>query len=181
MPNYLYKTNTADKTLSTEKHMEFVDAGLNTNLPFAPVSGKFPGRMAEILIFFDISAGKIGEELAKVAEYAHRNNLPFPAIDFTDIDKKTISIFKGEHNTVIYMPRISDQQLWAENKHKPEFQDYKLDNFDLNLVTNHGFAATQHFQYSLPHSTILMNQAEFNLHVNEDKIWETIEWHINKK
>ena len=45
---------------------------------------------ADIIIIVDISAGQIGDELKKVINYAQKNKLPFPPIDLTDIDKKTI-------------------------------------------------------------------------------------------
>ena len=181
VPNYMYKMDatTTDKKILKEKHMEFVDGGLLRNVPVDPVI------KADIIIIVDISAGEIGGELKKVINYAQKNKLPFPAIDLTDIDKRTMSIFKDEDNkntpTVIYMPRISDKQLWNECKNKPEFKDYNLSGFNLDYETNHGVAQTQCFQYTKTHSTKLMNQAEFNFHVNEDKIWETIEWVMNKK
>ena len=184
VPNYMYKmntniTDTIDKKLLEEKHMEFVDGGLKCNLPIDPVIG------ADIIIIVDISAGQIGDELKKVINYAQKNKLPFPPIDLTDIDKKTISIFTDEHNkkapAVIYMPRISDKQLWDKCKNKPEFENYNLSGFSLDYETNHGVAQTQCFQYTKTHSTKLMNQAEFNIHVNEDKIWNTIEWVMKNK
>jgi hypothetical protein len=79
------------------------------------------------------------------------------------------------------MPRISDPALWEQYKDKPEFKDYNLSGFDLDYETNNGFAATKNFQYTIPNSTLLMNQAEFNLHTSEDKIWQAIEWKINQK
>jgi len=187
LPNYLYKTNhkTHDQTLRTDKTMIRVDAGLHCNLPFAPLSGICSERIADILIVVDISAGEIGSELKKVVDYAKTHNLPFPTIDFTNINKRTISIFKDENNktipTVIYMPRISDPALWEINKDNPEFKNYNLSGFDLDHETNDGFAKTIHFHYTLENSTMLMNQASFNFHVNEDKIWEEIKWKVNQK
>jgi len=187
LPNFLYNTNhkTHDQTLITDKIMIRVDAGLHCNLPFAPVSGICPERTADILIFIDISAGEIGSELKKVVDYAKTHNLPFPTINFTDINKKTINIFKDENDktipTVIYMPRISDQALWEAHKDNPEFKNYNLSGFDLDHETNDGFAKTIHFHYTLENSTLLMNQASFNFHVNEDKILKEIEWKIKQK
>jgi hypothetical protein len=187
VPNYMYKMeNITDPTLSPDKYMNFVDAGLECNLPYPPVSGVCSERTPEILIFLDASAGEnIGNELIKVATYAKDHNLLFPNIDVENIGKKTMSIFKDENNTnvpvVIYMPRISDKDLWEQHKSEPEFADYNLSNFDLHYETNNGFAKTQEFEYTPEHSTLVMNQTEFNMLVNKDKIIETIQWCIDRK
>lgn len=185
IPNYMYKMeNIKDVTLIKEKEMMLVDAGLDINLPYPPVSGICPERKADILIFLDASAGQIGEEFQKVVDYAQLHNLPFPKIDFENIDKKTINIFKDEHDknipVVIYMPRISDNALWEINKSKSEFADYNLSGFDLDYQTKEGYCATQHFQYLPEHSQLVTNQTEFNMLVNKDKIIETIRWWINR-
>jgi phospholipase A2 len=172
VPNYMYNMNDlTDAPLSKEEYLEFVDSGLEINLPYPPVSGMCVERAPEILIFLDASAGHIGNELQRVAAYAQKHNLPFPTIDFTDIDQKTITIFKDEHNpkapVVIYMPRISDET------HKP--------TFDLDKETNDGFAKTHEFQYSHEHSELVMKQTEFNMITNKDKIIEAITWVIDRK
>jgi len=185
LPNYKYQMDIptiTDKTLLEDKNMIRVDAGLANNLPFAPVSGICAERSPDILIFNDVSAGKIGKVFKKVINYALKHNIPVPDdIDVTTIGKETISIFKKNDKVFIYMPRISDQALWEQCKDKPEFKHYNLSGFDLDYETNHGFAASKNFQYTIPHSTLLMNQAEFNLHTSEDKIWQAIEWKINQK
>jgi phospholipase A2 len=171
VPNYIYKmVDVNDAILPKEKHMKFVDAGLEFNLPYPPVSGICQKRAPEILIFLDASKGEhMGSQLKKVAEYAQKHNRPFPNIDVENIDKKTINIFKDENNKeapiVIYMPAISDNNS----------------SFDLHYETNHGFADTKNFQYTPEHSTLVMNQTEFNMLVNKDKIIETINWCIDRK
>ncbi len=186
VPNYMYKmNNVADKTITTNKYMDFVDSGLEINLPYPPISGICAERAPEILIFLDSSAGPVGEQLQKVAAYAQKYTLPFPTIDYTDIDKKTISIFKDESNpqapVVIYMPRISDKDLWEKNRSKPEFAQFNLSDFDLDKETSDGYCKTQEFQYTPEHSELVMNQTEFNMLVNRDKIIETIKWCIDRK
>lgn len=181
----MYKMdNIADTTLPTEKYMKFVDAGPEINLPYPPVSGICSERTADILIFLDASAGQIGSELQNVADYAQKHHLPFPTINYDDIDKKTISVFKDENSTttpvVIYMPRISDQKLWEENRSKPEFAHYNLSGFDLDYETNNGYCQTECFQYTPEHSDLVMNQTEFNMLVNKDAIIREINWVIDK-
>jgi phospholipase A2 len=184
--NYMYKMNDIkDTTLSTTKHMKFVDAGLEINLPYLPVSGICSERTPDILIFLDASAGHVGGVLQKVVNCAQKYNRPFPNIDFTDIDKKTISIFKDEHNKkvplILYMPRISDEKLWQANKDKPEFAGYNLTGFDLDKETNDGFCETINFQYSPEHSKLVVDQTEFNMRVNKDVIIQEINQWIDKQ
>jgi len=186
VPNYMRgMKDIKDATLIEEKYLQFVDAGLEINLPYHPVSGICSERKGDILIFLDASAGPVGEQLQNVANYAQNHSLPFPTIDFENIDKKTISIFKDEHNKgtpiVIYMPRISDPELWQKYESDPEFAHYQLDNFDLDHETNNGFAKTQEFQYKPEHSDAVMNQTEFNMRVNQDIIKEAINWWIDRK
>ena len=167
------------------KYIGLVDAGLDFNLPYPPVSGLCPNRKADVLIFCDASAGKVGNELKKTVDYAHKHNLPFPAIDFCDIDTKTISIFKDEHNpaapVVIYMPRISDQKLWECNKHNNEFVNFNLDNLNLDTETNEGFAQTIHFQYEPENTLKVIHQAEFNMRVNQAALCQALAWAIERK
>ncbi|HSC24828.1 MAG TPA: hypothetical protein VLB80_01255 [Candidatus Babeliales bacterium] len=184
--NYMYKMENLDNTgLSKKKHLKLVDAGLTCNLPYLPVSGICKERAPEILFFLDASAGHIGGELHKVAMDAKKHNLHFPEIDLTDIDKKTISIFKDEKNTnapvVIYMPRISDKELWEKNKTNSEFKNYQLSGFDLNHETDHGFCATKHFHYTPEHSSQVMDQTMFNMITSKQAIIDTLNWVIDRK
>lgn len=180
--NYTYKMNPEKKG---PKNKSFVDAGLDHNNPVSPVIGLCPERKADILIICDASAGDIGKEMKKVVDYAQKHNLPFPTINFEKINKKTISVFKDKNNpnvpTVIYLPRISDQQLWENNKSNPQFSKYNLSEFDLSEETNNGFAATRHFQYDPRDSQKVIAQTKFNMHVNQAKIIKTINWAIDRK
>ena len=183
--NYMRDMNDIqDTTLTPEKYMFFVDAGLEINLPYPPISGICPERKADIIILLDASAGQIGDELIKISDYAQTHNLPFPSIDFNNIDKKTISIFKDEKDSskpiVIYMPRISDKALWETYKLNPEFAQYNLSGFDLDYETNEGFCETQHFQYTPENSALVMNQTEFNMLVNKNIIIEAINSWIDR-
>ena len=180
VPNYMYKMeNVHDHNLSQEKNLMLVDAGLSgLNLPLPAVAH------ADILIFLDASGGRIGKQLQRAATYAHNHNLPFPSIDSNTLGQKTFSIFKDEENSsapvVMYLPRISDPVLWEENRNKEDFGHYNLSNFNLDYETNHGFAKTEHFQYTPEHSTLVMNQTEFNMRVNKDNIINAIEEWIIK-
>lgn len=199
IPNYMHGMNSNNKqiTLPEKDHIKFVDAGLSRlNLPYPVVSGICPERKADILIFFDASGGQVGKQLKRVAEYALRHKLPFPKIDLTDVDKKTVSIFKDEHNPlaplVIYMPRISNHELWNANKEKEKFAkynisynidgiDYNPSNFDIHEQTEKGFCETQHFQYTHKQSSLVTNQTEINALLSEEEIKQAINWYINQQ
>lgn len=186
VPNYMYKMdNIADQTLPAQEYMNFVDAGLEFNLPYPPVSGVCAERAPEILIFLDASGGKSGKQLKKVAKYAKEHNLPFPAIESDLLGTETCTVFKDENNpdapVVIYLARISDKNLWEKHKSDPEFAGYNLSGFDLDYETNNGYCETINFQYTPEHSELVMNQTQFNMLVNKDKIIETIKWCIDRK
>ncbi len=163
--------------------MRRVDAGTDFNLPLPPVDGS--RRKADVIIICDASADTIGEQLQKTDAYMKRNNRPFPTIDYTDIDKKTISIFKENDPavpTVIYMPRISDQDLLKQHLSDPQFARYEhLVGFDLEYETNHGFAQTIHFQYKKADALRVIDQMEFNVRVNQAAIMQALKFAIEKK
>lgn len=178
VPNYTYKLD--EHKLHESKTQSFVDAGTAFNIPTPAIHD------ANIMIICDASAGKIGNELEKAMEYMHNNKLPFPKINFDNIDKKTISIFKEEDPNVpvvIYLPRISDKNLWEKHKSNPKYAHYDLDGFDFEYETNHkdGFAQTIHFQYEPENAQKIMDQMEFNIRVNEAKIIKAIEFAVNRK
>lgn len=176
----------AYERLETRTALKLVDAALAFNLPYPPVSGERPERKADVLFFLD-SSGGIPGELKKVEKYARDHGLKFPVIDYTDMDKKTISIFKDETDlsvpVVIYMPRISDAQLWQENKMKPEFSQYStIEGFNMEACTNEGgVCKTLNLEYTEAEAKQVMDQMEFNMVVNKDKIIETLNWVIDRQ
>jgi phospholipase A2 len=186
VPNFMFGLQGTD--VSKNKNLKLVDAGLECNLPYLPVSGERAERKQDVLIFFDFSKSKIPSALKKAEEYARVRNLKFPKIDYTDIEIKTISIFKDEQDlavpVVIYMPRISDAQLWQEKKKDPRYKKYlKINNFNFEQCTQIGFCNTTNFQYTRNQSQQVMDQMEFNVVVNKDKIIDAIRWVVegNKK
>ena len=134
----------------------------------------------------DASAGSIPSALKKAEEYARKRGLKFPVINYTDLDKKTFSVFKDETDSsvpvVIYMPRVSDAQLWQENKLKPELSQYsKIEGFNMETCINEGGVCnTFNFEYTEQQAQLVMDQMEFNMVVNKDKIIEALNWVIDR-
>jgi hypothetical protein len=172
--------------LETRDTLKLVDAGLTFNLPYPPVSGERAERKADVLIMLDASAGQIPNELRKVEQYARKRGLKFPPIDYTDLDKKTIAVFKDPNDStvpvVIYMPRISDAQMWAQNKVKPELSQYDIvEGFNMEACTNEtGVCDTFNFEYTQQQAKQVMDQMEFNMVANKDTLIEAINWVIDR-
>jgi phospholipase A2 len=180
--NFMIGMDTND-SLQYNKLLKVVDAGIECNLPYIPLSGEREGRKQDILIVFDFSQ-KIPTALREVEDYARMKNLKFPTIDYTDIHKKTISIFMDQTDpevpVVIYMPRISDYELWKEKKRESRYKKYHdIECFNFDYCIQFGPCYTTNFNYSLFESKQVMDQMEFNVVANQDKIVEAIKWVID--
>ena len=94
-----------------------VDAGLDCNLPFAPLLR--PERGVDIIIVADASSDlAAASELQCGQEYAQKNNLVFPPIDYTDISLSTVSIFtdlEKKAPSILYMPLIKNSNYTSFN------------------------------------------------------------------
>jgi len=182
LPNYAY--NMEGQENAHEKRLKLADGGLAENIPFAQAM-QCEGRQPDIMIIFDASAGIMGEELKKMGQYARDHNIPCPPIDYTQVGQKTMSIFKDPSNpkapVIIYMPRISDPELWKKHKAHAMCSQFNLDNLDLEHETNNGWAKTEHFCYTPDHSTQVINQATFNVWANRKEIFKTIQEVIEER
>lgn len=168
-------------------YLRLVDAGLDFNLPYPPVSGQRPERKADIIIFLDASKSVTqGAQLRKVQNYAQSHGLKFPPIDYTAIDTRTISVFKDENDldtpVIIYMPRITDQKLWNANKDRTEFTRYAkaLTDFDVEHCMK-AHCSTFNFTYTADQARQLTYVTEFNMKVNKNEILNAIRWVIARK
>lgn len=182
--NFMY--GLANQELTARETIKFVDAGVDFNLPYPPVSGERPERKADIMFFLDFSGGSLIYSLKKTEEYARRKGLKFPTIDYSQVEQKSMSIFRDPTDpsvpVVIYLPRVSEKGLWDKYKSNPQFSHYSsIADFDFTAETNGGFADTPQFQYSRRQSEKLIDQMEFNMLVNRDKIIEVINSVIDRK
>ncbi|HLC07374.1 MAG TPA: hypothetical protein VJJ26_04250 [Candidatus Babeliales bacterium] len=184
--NFMY--GIPNQELQSRPTIKFVDAGIDFNLPYPPVSGERPERKADIMLFLDFSGGSLLYSLKKTEEYARRKGLKFPKIDYTDVEKKALSVFKDPSDpsvpVVIYLPRISDAALWSANKSNPAFKSYSsIEGFNFDECTNKsgGDCGTLRFMYPKNDSQLLIDQMEFNMMVHKDQIMEMINWVIDQK
>ena len=174
--------------IKNDKNMRLVDAGLAFNLPYPPVSGDRSERVADIMIFLDASKDIASHiELLDVEAYARRQGHKFPNIDYAEIDKRVISVFKDENDpsvpVVIYMPRINDPSLLDKYNKAPEFkipQGYRAD-FNVETCVKDEFCGTLNFVYSAEQAYQLTAVTEFNMHASKQVIIDAINWVIDHK
>ena len=177
-----------DNPLTDQWYIQLSDAGIDFNLPYPPISGERPERKADIIIFMDASAGDPLEELRKVEKYAQRKKLKFPVIDYTDLNKKVIGVFKDEKDpevpVVIYMMRIQDNELWKKNRILPGYKMYQpyLDTFMLEECLQKGNPCnTFNFNYTPEQALSLTSLGEFNVRVSIETILDAIKGAIERK
>lgn len=168
-----------DRLFKDLKVTDMVDAGINCNLPYVPVSGMRTERKADVIIFIDASAGNIGDELKKVESYAHWHGLSFPTIDYDQIGKHAVSVFKDIQKSdapiVIYVPRIVDESLLAA--HHDDMPDlYQcLHLFDVEKCILKESCNTFNFSYSPDQADKLSALGEFNAMMCKDLVLKAIE------
>jgi len=175
--------------IKDKKVIKLVDAGIEFNLPYPPISGeRSEERKADVIIFLDYS-GDItsSQELKKCEDYARNKGLKFPIINYAGLAERAASVFKNENDSevpvVIYLPLIKDTLLWQKYRNKPGFEQFQkyLDTFDPVECEEKDFCSTFNFQYNPEQAEQLSAQTEFNLKASMDKIVEAINWAVDYK
>lgn len=155
----------------TLTNLKFVDAGINCNLPYPPVSGQRPDRLMDIIIIADASLD-VGDELKIVEEYAHTHGLKFPKITYDTISKQAVSIFKDDTDAtvpiVIYIPRIVDESLLSTYRNDPLYE--YLHGFDIEECVAKESCNTFNFFYSKIESRRMTALGEFNMKMAQDAL-----------
>lgn len=152
------------------KRLTFVDAGVDGNLPFPPVLRK--ERKIDIILAMDFSEGvKKSNTLKKAEAYAKKYNLKFPKIDYTNVAKNLISVFKDENDpsvpTIIYVPLIKNESY--------------SQTFDPEKETSLGYCSSANFAYSGKQFEELIGLPEFTLIEQKNVIINTIKEAISSK
>ncbi len=137
---------------SQQKILTLIDAGLDFNIPMPPLLRT--EREIDIIIVFDNSYYiQNAPALIGAQNYAKKKNLPFPAIEIKDIDKKVCSVFKDATNPqtpiIIYMPLI-------QNEHYSK-------NFDPAKCILKSYCATENFTYNAKQMMELSSLTEYSV------------------
>ena len=169
------------------RDMKLVDAGVSFSDPIFVTYRRPPHGEAPDVIFI-LAAGSANDETLHDAEaYARRNDLPFPEIDYTDLEKHAMTTFGNALDLkiplVIFMPRIIDTQLLAQYAHDPALGDYaqQLQSFDIEQEVKTGFAHTFNFNYTRKQAELLMHLTEFNMRAVAQRIKDILEVRISAK
>lgn len=178
----------------TKKDIILVDAGIDFNLPLPPLLRS--ERNIDIIFVLDASGSVTGgEELVRAEQYAKKNNLKFPKIDYSRIDKFAVNIFGLENNDhevpiIVYMPRINPllnmkaheiQNLKLTLTHKDAQLIDKLKSFDPDKCSDSSFCSTYNFAYTSEQFDLLSNMTYLNMVMNKDKIHNAIKLAFNRK
>ena len=177
-----------NRSICKQKNLYACDAGIDFNLGYPAVSGQHLKRKADVIVFVDASTTLVNSpDLKRIERYAQKYNLPFPKIDYTDINKKSVSVFKDEQNktapVVIYLPRIKDEKKWNAFKNDSHFLDHKeyLDEFDPEKCVWNNFGKTAKFMYTKNQAKTWYLLADFNMKASKPEILEAINWAIDNK
>jgi hypothetical protein len=158
--------------MTLQRKLKLVDAGINFNLPYPPISGERPERKMDIIVFVDASGDNLAIDLKHAENYARNHGLKFPAIDYTNIDKKAVSMFKNDADAqvpiVIYMPRIIDRALF-NNPNLPFIKDFEsIRNFDIEACIKAGACSTFNFTYTPQQALQLTSLGALNMMAARD-------------
>jgi len=160
------------------KSMEFeespfltlVDAGVDFNLPVPPLLKK--ERKLDLIIIADFSSNAdTGSELKYAHEYALKNGLKFPKIDYEVMRDSVISVFTDpdpEVPVVIYMPMI-------KNDNYSKLFDPK------EYVKSGGYCSTFNLCYTPRQFDELFGLIAHNLSASIPQIKEAMKFVIEKK
>lgn len=182
-----WSSGLSSSKVADRKFLKLADAGTapGFNLPYPPISGERPERKADIIIILDASSTNFAQELRYVEQYARSKNLKFPAIDYTGIEKRAVSIFYNKQDptvpVVIYMPRVKDDALWREQK--AGFTEFVLllDDFDVEKCVSKEYCRTLNFEYEPHEASQLSALTEFNMRASRAQLETAINWVIDQR
>lgn len=164
--NVTYHLDKAPDQLSKE-HI-IIDAGLHVNVSVIPLLQ----RNLDIIIVCDFSSDiDKCQELHKAEDFARKNNLPFPQIDYTGAADRTYTIFGDATGTapiIIYIP------LLKNTRYRP--------NFDPRSQMGVGqFMNVANFAYSHEQAKIVAGLLEFTVTELKDDLVKLINQVVDRK
>lgn len=186
VPNFVYGMKGMPH--SDHKELKLVDGGLDFNNPVFVTYRRPPyGDAPDIIFVFDSGGTVDFRELQLMVDYAKYHGLKFPNIEFFEVDKHVISVFKDDDDIevpiVVYMPRINGLTLLKRNNYRGWYDYYLdlLDGFDIEKACASGFANTFNFDYTERQAETLIAMTEFNIISVANKIKEIMKDRIEEK
>ncbi|MBY0110176.1 MAG: hypothetical protein K2X90_03640 [Candidatus Babeliaceae bacterium] len=150
--------------LSDLPKFQLVDAGLDFNLALPPLLR--PERAIDIIIVLDASASVVTDpaaQLKKAQEFAQKNNLKFPIIDYS-ITKNNCSVHYGDPQknipTIIYIPVLAN----------PGYQN----GWYLDPKNSENYTSTNNFIYTRDQVKQLSGLIEYTVLTSKDRIIDAI-------
>jgi hypothetical protein len=167
----------------SQRMLHMIDAGINFNLPYPPISGLRLERSADIIIFLDASEDNLAEDLKKVEHYARDHNLKFPHIMYTNIDRRAVSMFKNDSDPsvpiVIYIPCIMDRTLFKEWRMQEFVKDFEeLRNFNVQDCIKAHICSTANFRYTREQAHMITALGTFNMLAAKEFLVEALQLKI---
>ncbi len=167
--NFLY--NSANNPFANREQLSFIDGGFSLvnhnrlNIAIVPLLH----RRLDVITICDSSWDLAGAPSLKAAERAARVlNLPFPKIDYANIDSTIASIHYDKNNDespiIVYMPGIANKEY----------------NKDFDPVTSE-FTDTFNFTYTPEQAQLLMGLLEKNVEQSKEKLKEAFELAVERK
>lgn len=185
IPNFTHGIE--DSPIKSLQDLRMVDAGLQINLPYPPVSGLRSERACDVLIFLDASGlYNDAHYLQQCSEYAQQHDLSFPHADFTGAHNHLIRVYKDEQNSdapvVIYIPLIKKQCAIDAYKDDPRFYEHMqwIEHFNVEHCLS-GACSIFNFDYEAHEIKQLGMLTEFNMRVVADQIVEALAWAVAQK
>lgn len=175
VPNFMYATaDYNDK--SQDKYLQLIDPNAESgmlNFSFPPFTPSCGGRSLDVMIFLDASYHIQGaKNLQKIEEYARKNAIKFPVINYDNIESSPMSIFMDEYDLtvpiVIYIPRIIDKAIQSSEDVPIQLRE-KIAVLDLEKEIEHGSYRTLNFSYTAEQAEILCALSEFIVRNNTQK------------
>lgn len=184
--NFTYKMS--GNALYAKSRLNLVDAGLDFNVAYPPVSGERPERAMDILIFLDYSKKSEGAPALQGAErYARRNRLKFPYINYTDIHTRVVSVFKDKNDpsvpVVIYIARIKDDKALRRLLKNPKLRSQVEDimSFDVSACMRSSYCRSDNFTYTVAQAKQWSSLMYLNMFIARESILRAIRWKIHQK
>ena len=139
---------------------------------------------ADIIIFVDASGDNLAADLRHAESYARNKGLKFPPIDFTNIDKKAVSVFRNDADVqmpiVIYVPRILDRSIFTNPNMTAITKSFEnIKDFDVEVCIKSGPCSTFNFAYASNQALQVTSLGALNMMAAKDVFIEAANWKID--